>query len=140
MMETGIPFSRLIDETYYQKSYAHNQILALALQKGRLYADGKLILSSISEAERARYGIGSEDMGEIVSELRNTSGTEGTAFLYEKTARIWKASLRSRSTLDVSRVAQQFGGGGHIRAAGCTLQGTEEEVKETIRKAMEEAL
>ncbi|HHT9154015.1 MAG TPA: DHH family phosphoesterase, partial [Candidatus Hypogeohydataceae bacterium YC40] len=51
-----------------------------------------------------------------------------------------KVSLRSRDGVDVNRVAQKFGGGGHERAAGCELQGTIQEVEGTIIKEIEKAL
>ena len=45
--------------------------------------------------------------------------------------------MRSKEFLDVSRIAAHFGGGGHIRAAGCTMQGTVHEVINTILPHME---
>ena len=140
LMETGIPFSKLIDETYYQKSYGQNQVLALAIQQSELLCDGRLIMSRIAKEERERYGVSARDLGEIVSELRNTRGTEVTAFLYELEDGRWKVSLRSRESFDVSRIAQQFGGGGHIRAAGCDVKGTGEEATAIIRRAIEAEL
>jgi phosphoesterase RecJ-like protein len=51
-----------------------------------------------------------------------------------------KVSLRSRDGVDVNRIAQKFGGGGHQRAAGCELQGTIEEVQDIVVKEIEKAL
>ncbi|MEK7241278.1 MAG: DHHA1 domain-containing protein, partial [Planctomycetota bacterium] len=51
-----------------------------------------------------------------------------------------KVSLRSRDGVDVNRVAQKFGGGGHKGAAGCELQGTIEEVQGVVVKEIEKAL
>ena len=49
-------------------------------------------------------------------------------FLYELEFQVFKVSLRSKSRVDVSRVAQYFGGGGHVRAAGLTMKGTVHDV------------
>jgi len=68
-------------------------------------------------------------MVEVAVLLRPT--TEGTAF---------KASLRSKWKADVARIAAQFGGGGHARAAGCTLEGPLETVRDRLVAAIQEEL
>lgn len=66
---------------------------------------------------------------EVAVQLRPTP--EGTAY---------KVSLRSKKLVDVSRVAEQFGGGGHARAAGCRLEGTLEQARERLVAAIEQEL
>ena len=44
--------------------------------------------------------------------------------MYEKEPGVFKVSLRSSEKVDVSAIAQKFGGGGHVRAAGCVMQGS----------------
>ena len=51
-----------------------------------------------------------------------------------------KVSLRSRRRVDVSEVAGCFGGGGHARAAGCTVAGTRDEVERRVLERVVEAL
>ena len=48
--------------------------------------------------------------------------------MHEISFHTFKVSLRSKGTVDVSKIAQYFGGGGHVRAAGCTLKGTSHDV------------
>ena len=91
-----------------------------------------MIIGCAAEEDLKQFRVEAKDMDGIVSELRNTIGVEVAVFLYEKKAGEFKVSLRSREHVDVSRVAQKFGGGGHIRAAGCNLQGTAEEVTSRI--------
>jgi phosphoesterase RecJ-like protein len=45
----------------------------------------------------------------------------------EKTTGVIKVSLRSAGQVDVAKIAQSLGGGGHVRASGCTIHGTLEE-------------
>ncbi len=66
------------------------------------------------------FGARKRDIDGVVAELRKTAGCEAAVFLYPADTG-YKASLRSRSFLDVSKVAALFGGGGHIRAAGCSM-------------------
>ena len=70
------------------------------------------------------YGVTPKDLDGIVSQLRLTKGVEVAIFAYELTADVYKVSLRSKSYVDVNKVASYFGGGGHVRAAGCTMPGT----------------
>ena len=61
-------------------------------------------------------------------------------FLYEQEPGVYKVSLRSREKVDVSRVAQYFGGGGHVRAAGCTMPGTVHDVINNLAVQIERQL
>lgn len=67
----------------------------------------------------------------IVEIGRNIEGVEVSIFLYEKDG-AYKASLRSNDYVNVADVCLIFGGGGHIKAAGCTMQFSIEEAKEKI--------
>ena len=70
------------------------------------------------------YKASHEDLEGIVDQLRVTAGVECAMFLTETEFRVFKVSLRSNRRVDVSRVAAFFGGGGHVRAAGCTMSGS----------------
>lgn len=137
LMEKGIPYSSIIDRTYYQKSYAENQILGRALIESFLFFDGKVIVSAIKERTMKFFGVTARDMDGIVNQLRNTIGVEVAIFMYETDWLEYKVSLRSKEYIDVSRVASVFGGGGHARAAGCTIQGMHRDVINAIAKELD---
>ena len=63
-------------------------------------------------------------MGGIVEQLTVTDGVECAIFMYETEPLKYKVSLRSKEIVDVSKVAEFFGGGGHVRAAGFNIAGT----------------
>ena len=75
-----------------------------------------------------KFGVSAKDLDGIVSHLRNTSGVEVAVFIYELEDGVYKISLRASNYADVSKVAQNFGGGGHVKAAGCSMNGTPEEI------------
>lgn len=135
LLEKGIDAPAIIDHTYYEKTYAQNKVLAQAILKSRLLFDGKGIVSFITREEMERLGVTASDLEGIVSQLRIVKGVEVAAFLYELEENVYKVSLRSKRYADVSKVAQYFGGGGHIKAAGCSVEGTPEEI---IRKLEEQ--
>lgn len=61
-------------------------------------------------------------------------------FIIQVNEDTYKVSLRSSSHIDVCKVAKTFGGGGHIKASGCTLSGTINQVKEQIITAIAKQL
>ncbi len=124
LMEKGIDSSRLIQDTFYAKTYLQNQLLGRALVESIVFCDGRCIVSMISRKTMEFYKAAYEDLEGIVDQLRVTTGVECAMFLTETEFRVFKVSLRSNRLVDVSKVAAFFGGGGHIRAAGCTLSGT----------------
>lgn len=120
----GFDFPRLIDETFYEKTYIQNQILGRALLESILFMDGKCIVSAVDKKVMDFYGVGPKDLDGIVNQMRVIKGVECAIFMYQAGPQEYKVSMRSNGKVDVAAVASYFGGGGHIRAAGCTLRGT----------------
>ena len=124
LMEKGIPYTYLLEETFYKKTYRQNQILGKALLESMRILDGKGIVSVVRRKELEFFGVEPVDLDGIVSQLRMTEGVEVAIFIYETGNLEFRVSLRSRNLVDVSEVASYFGGGGHVRAAGVTMKGT----------------
>lgn len=128
MMGKGIDFARIIDESFYRKTYVQNQILGRALLESVTFSSGKCIFSVVRRKDMDFYGVDSTDLDGIVDQLRVTDGVEVAIFLHETENHVYKVSMRSNNIVDVSRVAAYFGGGGHIRAAGCSMGGSVHDV------------
>ena len=124
LMEKGIDFTRIITETFDEKTYAQNQVLGRALLESFLFLDGHCIVSSIRKKEMDFYQVQPKHLDGIVSQLKLTKGVDVAVFMYELEYGTYKVSLRSTEAVDVSVVAQYFGGGGHARAAGFTMTGS----------------
>lgn len=118
MMQMGIDYSDIIDNSFYKKTYVQNQILGRALLESVLFYDKKCIFSSVTRDEMNFYGVTGKELGGIIEQLRLTEGVEVAIFLYETGDDEYKVSLRSKKEIDVSAIAVAFGGGGHVRAAG----------------------
>lgn len=128
MMSKGINFSKIIDDSFYRKTYVQNQILGRALLESITFLEGRLIFSVIHKRDMDFFEVGSADMDGVIDQLRITQGVECAIFMYETACREYKVSLRSTTDLDVSKVAVYFGGGGHKKAAGCTMAGSVHDV------------
>lgn len=135
LMAKGIDFPSIIDNSFYRKTYVQNRLLGRALLNSVTSLEGRLIYSVLTMEDMALYGAISADLDGIIDQLRVTEGAECAMFLYETGNGEYKVSLRSTKGLDVSRVAVQFGGGGHVKAAGCTIKG---QASDIIRAVSEE--
>ena len=95
--------------------------------------DGKVAYTYITKEDEEKVGAQNGDYEGIVENGRDVEGVEVSIFLRE-TAKGWKVSLRSNDYMNVSDACVAFGGGGHPKAAGCTIPGTLEQAKENILK------
>lgn len=137
MMEKGIDYSDIIDNTFYKKTYVQNQILGRALLESVLFYDGKCIFTTVTMDEMEFYGVTGRELGGIVEQLRFTDGVEVAIFLYQTGEEEYKVSLRSKKKIDVAAIATQFGGGGHVRAAGYTAKGSVYQIINSIGELIE---
>ena len=91
----------------------------------KLFYDNKLAITSIDEKEFKKFGISEEDTETISQQARMISGVQIGAFMREKKfpdgRTGFKFSVRSNIDSDVSDLCSKFGGGGHKKAAGCTI-------------------
>ena len=134
LLSRGINAPALIEHTFYEKTYAQNQILGRALLESIVFMDGACIFTSLTKAVMQFYGVTAKELEGIVSQLRVTKGVEVAIFMYELEPNVYKVSLRSKEKVDVSRIARYFGGGGHVRAAGFTMPGTVHDVINNLSK------
>lgn len=132
LLDRGVPASKIIDESFRQRTMKQSQILGKALLESMLSMDGKVICGSVTLRDMRLYDVTKKDLDAIVAELRLVAGVVAAVFIYETEPQVFKVSLRSNSDLDVSRVASAFGGGGHVKAAGCSIAGTEDDVRSRI--------
>lgn len=124
LISYGFDFPRLIEETFYQKTYVQTQIMGRTLMESIRFMDGSCIVGVVDKKTMDFYGVTSKDLDGIVSQLRNIKGIDCAIFMYETDVLEYKVSMRSNEKYDVAKIAGFFGGGGHARAAGCTMKGT----------------
>lgn len=140
MMEKGVDFGSIIDGTFYKKTYLQSQIMGRALFESVAFLDKKCIFTVIRKRDMDFYGVNKSDFEGIVEQLRVIDGVECAIFMYEVGVHRYKVSLRSNKKVDVSKIALYFGGGGHLRAAGCTMSGSFHDVINNLSGHIEEQL
>lgn len=128
----GFDFPRLIDETFYERTQVQSRITGKALLDAQLILGGMAVVSLIDLKTMREMGAQKKDLTGIVTQLRYIKGVEVAVFIYETKRRVYKVSLRSCGGVDVAGICSKFGGGGHVRAAGCTMEGDYKDIVQKI--------
>ncbi len=130
-LEKGVKISKIYKESLSNISRGKFEARKLAANRIEFLEDGKITYTYITKKDMADLGIDQNDLDGIVENGRDVQGVEISIFLYE-TDKGFKASLRSNNYVNVSDICLLFNGGGHIKAAGCSLPYSLEESKERI--------
>lgn len=140
LMECGINYSKIVDETYFMKTFEQNKLIGTALLKSELHLGGSCISCIITKEDMDACHVDLKGLDGIASQLRSTRGVETSIFVYEIKENEYKVSLRSASYVDVATIAVRHGGGGHKRAAGLSMTGKPEDIVHTIVNEVNEAM
>jgi len=136
LAKAGADVPALARRLFGVRSLATAKVNAFVLQNMKLYADGRIAAAAITEEDIARLGAEKEHCEEAVQELKSIEGVEIAIMIRSAGGTGAKGSLRAVKGRDVSAIAAQFGGGGHVLAAGCFLDGkTPEEAMEAVVEA-----
>lgn len=127
LIDMGIPFSDILDNTFYEKTYTQNLILGRCILESKRMPDDRIIITMATKEMMDEYGADTDDLDGIVNAILQTKGTEVAVFVYQLDDNEFKVSLRASGSADMSRIALMYGGGGHVKAAGCTIKGDIEE-------------
>ena len=117
LVALGADIQQINQVIYFTKSYIELKLLGRALEKMEMRFDNKYSQIILTKRDFETFGATPAQTQGIVSQPTMIPGVEISALIKEEPDKI-SVNLRSRGAADVSRIAQQFGGGGHARAAG----------------------
>ncbi|MBW4037805.1 MAG: bifunctional oligoribonuclease/PAP phosphatase NrnA [Acidobacteria bacterium] len=138
LIHSGANANRLARAIYFCNPASKVRLLGIALSN--LQIEGPVSWSYVTLAEMESVGASVEDCEGVANHLIGIAGIEGAAFLRELPGKTqFRLSLRSRGALDVSKIAEHFGGGGHQSASGCTMDGTLAKVTKDIVEELRSA-
>lgn len=137
LMTYGFDFPALVREVFYEKTYIQQKIMGIALEKARTECGGLIVASLLDWKTQRSIGADEKDINGISAQMALTEGADCSILLYATGTGEWKGSLRSNGHVDVAALCQNFRGGGHVRAAGCTMYGDGEEALQKLIGAAE---
>ena len=141
LIEKGARSPLVIDGTFYKKTFKQNKMLSRALDAAFLMFDGKVIVSCITKDVFDANDATNLDTDGVVDALRITEGVECALWMYEYPKKgTFKCSLRSNNIVNVNLIACRLGGGGHIRAAGCEVEGDKDTIILKVTDMIKEQL
>lgn len=140
LMSYSIPFTQIYNLFFDSKSFSELKIIGKAFDNAQLLFDGRFVYTTITKKEMDECGSNKSELDTIVNFLKGVNGTLASCFFYEKQENEIKASFRCGENFDVCAIAQKFGGGGHIKAAGCTIEASMEEAKKLVFAEIKERL
>jgi len=138
LAEAGVDTSAVQQRTLHQRRRQGLQLLQHALAATEFTPDGRIAIMQVTQAMLAETGATMSETEGYVNMLTSVDGVRFGALMKELEPGVWRVSLRTDDG-DVQEVAAAFGGGGHIRAAGCTITGEAQEVNEALREALFQA-
>lgn len=134
LVEAGAKPWDISKELYESTSYKSIKLLGLTLSNvGR---DNGIVWMTITKEMLKKTGTSAEDCEDFVNYPRKVRGAEVAVFFREDRKNQYKLSLRSKGRVDVQKIATTFGGGGHVAAAGCRVNGTLKEVRKKVFKVI----
>ncbi|MBU0504466.1 MAG: bifunctional oligoribonuclease/PAP phosphatase NrnA [bacterium] len=116
-------------ETY---TPARMNLLKKAIGSINIHANKKVAWIILEAKDFKATKTSSQDAEGFINYPRAIDGVEVALFFKEKSSRCYKISMRSKKYVNVAKIAAKFGGGGHVRASGCTLNGTLSTVRDKI--------
>lgn len=117
LIEKRVDFSKIINETYYTRTYRQTVVTGFIMQNCKMALNDKVVYSYITQEDIDKFQVPPVELHNVIDTIREVGGTEVAIFLYPVNGK-YKISLRSNYVVDVNKVAKEFGGGGHMRAAG----------------------
>ncbi|MHB1023257.1 MAG: DHH family phosphoesterase [Acidobacteriaceae bacterium] len=121
LVQHGANAGRIAQDVYFSNPASKIRLLGAALSK--LHTEERLAWTWISQQDMYCASAAEEDCEGVVNYLIGIQGVEAAVFLRELPDSRFRLSLRSKGAVDVAKVAECFGGGGHENASGCTLEG-----------------
>ncbi len=133
LMKHNLDTDGIFERLFELKSYPAMRLLGLALSTIKVSKDGKIIWFWLTRKILKRAGAKFDDAENFINYARAVKGTKVAVFFKEadEVGKI-QVSLRGKRGYDVNVIAHKFGGGGHARAAGCTISGSCREVEKKI--------
>jgi phosphoesterase RecJ-like protein len=134
------PPSDLYDDLFERNTLPRLKLMGLVLDRLQVTDGGRVAFSEVRREDYPATGATPQDTEDLVNWTRSIEGVEvGLLFLEQPRSGV-KVSFRSRRGVDVARVAERFGGGGHRLASGATLDTTLPEARARVLEAVRAAL
>ena len=140
LLRTGVKPAKTAEAVFASYPWSRIQLMGAVLSTARRDSTGHVALLRHSLEMQHLAAASDEDADGFVNYPLTVGEVEAVAMLKECEPGVYRTSLRSKGEVNVAKVAEKFGGGGHRNAAGCTMRGTWEEAEEKIIALLQDAV
>ena len=136
LLAFDVPIARLSRTLFEEHSFAYLQLLSRAVARAELVEEKRFVSTVVTQDDLAEFGVTFEEVEGLIDIIRRTREAEVTCVLKEAADGTFRVSLRSLGEVDVRRIAEREGGGGHRFAAGFTTDDPAEVVVGRVLAAL----
>ncbi|MCA1849717.1 MAG: bifunctional oligoribonuclease/PAP phosphatase NrnA [Acidobacteria bacterium] len=140
LVRAGVKPAKISQAVFSNYPWSKIELLGQVLATARRDPSGRVACLRQTLEMKEKAGASDEDGDGFVNYPLSCGEVEAVAFLKEHAPGVYRTSLRSKGDVNVARIAEKFGGGGHRNAAGCTLHGDWDEAERTIVGLLQEAV
>ncbi len=138
LIDMGVDLNEVSVELYQNTRLEKIRLEAEVLETLEIICDGKVASAYATEDMLKKTGATMNETEGFIELLRNIQGVEVAIFFKETQTKEIKIGFRAKQYADVSKIAMKFGGGGHVKAAGCTINDSLDQAKKLTYQATEE--
>jgi bifunctional oligoribonuclease and PAP phosphatase NrnA len=140
LVRHGAQPAKLSQAIFYSYPYAKVKLAGSVLSTLKRDESGRIAWITMSQEAMHDSGAGEDDSDGIINYPLTIGEVEAVAFFRELPDSTYRISLRSKNRVNVARVAEQFGGGGHCNAAGFTVVADYNELSSEVISKLKEAV
>lgn len=140
LYDWGVDFNKISVEIYENVRMEKIRLRSRAMESMKVIGSGRGALVTVSQAMLKETGALMEESEGLAQQLRSIAGVEYSAVLKEYEPKLIRVSLRAKREGNVSEIAANLGGGGHIKAAGCTIREDLQTAVAMVEREMEKAI
>ena len=140
LVRTGVRPAKTAEAIFGSYQWPKIELLSQVLSTAKRDDTGHVAWMWQTQAMQEQTHAAEEDADGFVNYPLAVGEVEATALFKETSPGVYRTSLRSKGDVNVARIAEQFGGGGHRNAAGCTLKGTSSEIEKQVVPLLQDAV
>jgi phosphoesterase RecJ-like protein len=140
LIECGANFTDINHRLFETKTKTRVKLEQYTIKNTEYYLDSRCAFAAITKTAADEMKVTDDDYDGLAALTTEVEGVEVGLLVKEKEVGQFRISLRSSGRINVSAIAETFGGGGHIQAAGCSIEGRIDEVRMKLLKAVADAM
>jgi len=140
LAEHGADIAGIARNVFYSNPITKVNSMTVMLNRMKVDCGGRLVWTAVTRDDMTRYNCMEDDVEGLVNFPLTINGVDVALFFRELDNGSYRVSLRSKTSIDVSKIAGAFGGGGHRNASGCTVAGPLEQAKDQLVRRIAEAM